>query len=116
MMPGNGLPCARGSKPMNDERETYLRPKVVGARIKRTEDPRLLTGLAVYTDDRQSPRVLHVAFRRSDQPHAKIRAIDCTAARTAPGVVAVITAEDLTDQVKPLVATSRIKNYHPTPL
>jgi aerobic carbon-monoxide dehydrogenase large subunit len=101
---------------MNDAREAYLRPKVVGARIKRTEDPRLLTGLGAYTDDRQTPRVLHAAFRRSDQSHAKICAIDCTAARTAPGVVAVFTAEDLADQVKPLVATSRMKNYHPTPL
>ncbi|MGB6284791.1 MAG: xanthine dehydrogenase family protein molybdopterin-binding subunit, partial [Xanthobacteraceae bacterium] len=101
---------------MSDVREAYLGPKVVGARIKRTEDPRLLTGLGAYTDDRQMPRVLHAAFRRSDQSHAKIRAIDCTAARTAPGVVAVFTAEDLADQVKPLVATSRMKNYHPTPL
>jgi carbon-monoxide dehydrogenase large subunit len=101
---------------MNDSPEIHVRPKIIGARIKRTEDPRLLTGLGAYTDDRQVTRVLHAAFRRSDQSHARIRAIDCTAARAAPGVVAVFTAEDLADQVKPLVATSRMKNYYATPI
>ena len=60
--------------------------------------------------------MLHVAFRRSDQAHARIRSIDCAAARAAPGVVAVLTAEDLSAAVRPLVATSRMPNYYPTPL
>jgi aerobic carbon-monoxide dehydrogenase large subunit len=101
---------------MNDAPEIHARPKIVGARIKRTEDPRLLTGLGAYTDDRQVMRVLHVAFRRSDQAHARIRSIDCAAARAAPGVIAVLTAEDLSAAVRPLVATSRMPNYYPTPL
>ena len=101
---------------MNDAPEIHARPKIVGARIKRTEDPRLLTGLGAYTDDRQVARVLHVAFRRSDQAHARIRSIDCSAARAAPGVVAVFTAEDLNAAVRPLVAISRMPNYYPTPL
>src|SRR6185295_10373591 len=84
-------------------------------RIKRTEDPRLLTGLGSYTDDRQVARVLHVAFRRSEHPHARILSIDCAAARAAPGVVAVLTADDLAD-IKPLLATSRMKGYHATPI
>ena len=100
---------------MNDVPEVHARPKIIGARVKRTEDPRLLTGLGAFTDDRQVPRVLHVAFRRSDQPHARIRATDCTAARAAPGVVAVLTADDLFGAVKPLVAVSRMANYHATP-
>ncbi len=100
---------------MNDAPEIHARPKIVGARVKRTEDPRLLTGLGAYTDDRQVMRLLHVAFRRSDQSHARIRAIDCSAARAAPGVVAVYTAADLAD-VKPLVAISRMANYHATPI
>jgi carbon-monoxide dehydrogenase large subunit len=99
---------------MNDAPEIHARPKIIGARIKRTEDPRLLTGLGAYTDDRQAARVLHVAFRRSDQSHARIRAIDCAAAGAAPGVVAVFTADDLTE-IKALVATSRMKNYFATP-
>jgi len=101
---------------MNDAPEIYTRPKIVGARIKRTEDPRLLTGVGAYTDDRQSASALHVAFRRSDQSHARIRAIDCSPARNAPGVVAVFTAEDLADLVMPIVATSRIPNYYATPI
>jgi carbon-monoxide dehydrogenase large subunit len=101
---------------MNDVPEVHARPKIIGARIKRTEDPRLLTGLGSYTDDRQVLRLLHVAFRRSDQSHARIRAIDVAAARQAPGVVAVFTADDLGDAVKPLFATSRMKNYYATPI
>jgi aerobic carbon-monoxide dehydrogenase large subunit len=100
---------------MNDTAEIHARPKIVGARIKRTEDPRLLTGCGAFTDDRQPARALHVAFRRSDQSHARIRAIDCSAARAAPGVVAVFTADDL-PEVKPLIAVSRLANYHPTPI
>src|ERR1700691_1283151 len=108
--------CAKVPTPMNDTPEIHARPKIIGARIKRTEDPRLLTGLGAYTDDRQVVRMLHAAFRRSDQSHARIRSSDCDAARAAPGVVAVFTAEDLADQVKPLYATSRMKNYHATPI
>ena len=91
------------------------RPKIIGARIRRTEDPRLLTGLGTYTDDRQVARMLHVAFRRSEHPHARIRAINCAAARAAPGVVAVLTAQDL-GEVAPLLATSRMKGYTATPI
>ena len=101
---------------MNDTPEIHARPKIVGARIKRTEDPRLLTGRGAYTDDRQVPGVAHVAFRRSEQSHARIRAIDCAAARAAPGVVAVFTAADWRDAVKPVVATSRMANYYATPI
>jgi carbon-monoxide dehydrogenase large subunit len=101
---------------MNDVPEIHVRPKIIGARIKRSEDPRLLTGLGAYTDDRQVMRLLHVAFRRSDQSHARIRAIDCAAARAAPGVIAVFTADDLSDTVKPLLATSRMANYYATPI
>ena len=102
--------------PMSDVDEIHARPKIVGARIKRTEDPRLLTGRGAYTDDRQPVGVLHVAFRRSDQSHARIVRIDCSAARAAPGVIAVFTAEDLSDAVKPVFATSRMKDYYATPI
>jgi carbon-monoxide dehydrogenase large subunit len=91
------------------------RPKHIGARIRRTEDPRLLTGLGSYTDDRQVARVLHVAFRRSEHPHARIMDIDCAAARAAAGVVAVLTAEDLA-HVKPVLAISRMRGYYATPI
>jgi carbon-monoxide dehydrogenase large subunit len=101
---------------MNDAPEIHARPKIIGARIKRTEDPRLLTGRGAFTDDRQVPRAAHVAFRRSEQSHARIGTIDCAAARAAPGVVAVFTAADWRDAVKPVVATSRMANYYATPI
>ncbi len=102
--------------PMSDVAEIHAQPKIVGARIKRAEDPRLLTGRGTYTDDRQPVGLLHVAFRRSDQSHARIVQIDCSAARAAPGVVAVFTAEDLSEAVKPVFATSRMKDYYATPI
>ena len=100
---------------MTELSNIHARPKIVGARIKRAEDPRLLTGAGSYTDDRQVPRLLHVAFKRSDHSHARIRSINCGAARVAPGVVAVLTAEDLAE-VKPLLATSRMPGYYATPI
>jgi aerobic carbon-monoxide dehydrogenase large subunit len=101
---------------MSDAPEIYARPKIIGARIKRTEDLRLLTGCGVYTDDRHLAGMLHVAFRRSDQSHARIREIDCAPARAAPGVIAVFTAGDFDGTVKPVVATSRMANYYATPI
>jgi aerobic carbon-monoxide dehydrogenase large subunit len=101
---------------MTDPAEIHARPKIIGARVKRTEDPRLLTGLGAYVDDRQVQRLLHVAFRRSEHSHARIRNIDCAAARATPGVVAVLTAEDLENLIKPLLATSRMAGYYATPI
>jgi carbon-monoxide dehydrogenase large subunit len=91
----------------------HARPKIIGARVKRTEDPRLLTGRGSFVDDRQV-NALHVAFRRSEHAHARIVSIDCAAARAAPGVIAVFTADDLS--VNPLVAASRMKGYYATPI
>jgi len=88
------------------------RPKIIGARVKRTEDPRLLTGRGSFVDDRTA--ALHVAFRRSEHAHARIRSMDCAAARAAPGVIAVFAVDDLS--VNPLVAASRMKGYYATPI
>jgi aerobic carbon-monoxide dehydrogenase large subunit len=101
---------------MTEQADLDLRPKLIGARIKRTEDPRLLTGLGSFVDDRQVAGVLHVAFRRSDHAHARVRSIDTAAAQAAPGVAAVFTSMDLEKTVKPLRATSRMKGYYATPI
>ena len=47
-----------------------------GERIKRNEDPRLLTGQGLFVDDVDLPHMLHVAFLRSPYAHAKINSID----------------------------------------
>ncbi len=69
--------------------------KYIGKRITRNEDPRLLTGKALFVDDVDLPGMLHAAFFRSDYPHARLRSIDVSAARQRSGVVAVYTAEDM---------------------
>jgi carbon-monoxide dehydrogenase large subunit len=75
--------------------------KYVGQRLTRTEDPRLLTGQALFVDDVEIPGMLHAAFLRSDYAHARLRSIDVSSARNRPGVVAVYTAEDMGDAWKP---------------
>ena len=59
------------------------------------EDKRILTGRGQFVDDLRLPRMVHAAFLRSPVPHALLTSVDVTAARQAPGVVAVLTAEDL---------------------
>ncbi len=75
--------------------------KYVGQRIKRNEDPRLLTGQALFVDDVQIPGMLHAAFFRSDYAHARVKRLDVSKAREHPGVVAVYTAKDMGDFWKP---------------
>src|SRR6266852_2070552 len=67
----------------------------VGQRVKRTEDPRLIKGLAHYVDDIRLPDTLHVAFVRSVYAHARIKSIDASEALKSPGVVAVYTGKDV---------------------
>jgi carbon-monoxide dehydrogenase large subunit len=71
---------------------------IIGTRVKRVEDPRFLTAGGTYSDDLRDPRLegaLHLTFVRSTMAHARLRSVDVTAAREAPGVVAVLTAADL---------------------
>ncbi len=72
-----------------------------GAPIKRNEDPRLLTGQALFVDDVELPGLLHAAFLRSSYAHARLKRIDASAARARTGVTAVYTAADLGDYWKP---------------
>ncbi len=69
--------------------------KLLGERIKRKEDPRLIQGRAHYVDDIKLDGMLHMAFMRSVHAHARIRSINFSAALAMPGVQAVFTGEDL---------------------
>ena len=66
-----------------------------GQVIRRREDPRLVTGAGQFVDDLPMPDCVHVAIVRSPHAHARLSAIDASAARRAPGVIAVVTGADL---------------------
>ena len=68
---------------------------LLGNAVRRVEDPDLLRGRSTFVDNTVVPGVLHAAFVRSPYAHARITAIDPSAAQAAPGVVAVYTAKDL---------------------
>ena len=68
---------------------------VLGAPVKRVEDPRFITGKGRYLDDIRLPGMVHIAILRSPYAHAKIRSIDTSAAKAAPGVLAVFVGADI---------------------
>ena len=68
---------------------------LVGQSVTRVEDDRLLIGNGRYIADLEPDGVLHAAFLRSPLAHARIKSIDVTAARRAPGVTAVYTGADM---------------------
>ncbi len=75
---------------------TVSKPEtLVGKRIRRQEDPRLITGTAVYVDDLKLPGMHHAAFVRSPHAAARIRSINTRAALALPGVAAVFTGADV---------------------
>jgi carbon-monoxide dehydrogenase large subunit len=93
---------------------------ILGTRVVRTEDPRLLTVGGSYTDDLRLPELdgaVRATFVRSPVAHARITGIDAGPALASPGVVAVLTAADLDDipaagdepTAEPLLAADRVR-------
>ena len=70
-------------------------PPHIGRAVRRVEDERLITGRGRYAGDIKLDGTVHLAVSRSPLPHARIQAIDTSAAKAMPGVVAVWTASDL---------------------
>ncbi len=73
-----------------------------GQPLKRLEDPRLLTGNGSFVDDIRLPNMLYACILRSPHAHARIRSIEVAAARLLPGVVAVLTADDIAGGLRDL--------------
>ena len=69
--------------------------QMIGASIKRVEDPRFITGKGLYTDDIQLPGLTYAVFVRSPHAHAKINSLNISAARAMPGVAAIYTGADM---------------------
>src|SRR3954462_12018035 len=72
-------------------------PQIFGNSLKRREDPRFITGKAVYTDDVVLPRMSYAVMVRSPHAHARITRIDATKAQAIPGVLGVFTGQDVKD-------------------
>src|SRR5246500_5444010 len=69
--------------------------RLIGKRMPRKEDARLLTGRGTFVDDVVLPGMLHVAFVRSPVARGRIRSMDVSNARDLSGVLAVLTAKDI---------------------
>ena len=83
----------------------------VGQAVRRKEDLRLLTGRGNYLDDMTLPDQAYAHILRSPHAHARIIAIDTSAATAAPGVVAVLTAADLeTDGIGDVPCLAPVKS------
>jgi CO/xanthine dehydrogenase Mo-binding subunit len=76
--------------------------RYVGQPVERVEDPSLLTGRTEFIDNFTLPGMLHCAILRSPHAHARVRSVDATAAETALGVHAVVTAEDFRRWCRPI--------------
>ena len=72
-----------------------MRVSTIGARVLRLEDQALVTGQGRFVDDIAGAGALAAAFARSPHPHALVRDIELGAARAGPGVIAVLTLDDL---------------------
>src|SRR6187455_1672318 len=81
---------------------SVVTPKMIGSRVKRREDPRLIQGLATYVDDIKLAGMQHLAFKRSDVAHGRIRSIDTSAAEAMDGVEAVFTGAQLAAFLPPM--------------
>ena len=91
--------------------------KGIGARVVRKEDQRFVTGKGRYTDDINQPGQAFAVFVRSPHPHAKINGIDRSAAEAMPGVLAVLTGEDVAaDKLGNLICGWLVKSKDGSPM
>src|SRR5688572_20731840 len=81
---------------------TPVLPKLVGQRVKRREDPRLIQGRGTYVDDVKIAGMQHIAFKRSDVAHGRITSIDVSAAQAMDGVEAVFTGAQIAEFLAPM--------------
>ena len=81
---------------------TPVLPKLVGQRVKRREDPRLIQGRGTYVDDVKIAGMQHLAFKRSDIAHGRIRSVDTSAAEAMDGVEAVFTGAQIAGLLAPM--------------
>src|SRR5271165_344061 len=102
--PGEGLS-------VSDRPNSYI-----GKTVPRPNLDRLMQGRGTYVSDIELPRMAHVVFLRSPHAHAKIGAIDASAAKQMPGVIAVVTGGELAAIITPWVGVlSHLKGLKSVP-
>jgi len=82
--------------------------RFIGKPLKRKEDPRLIQGISHYVDDLQLAGMHYAAFARSPYAHAKIRSVDLSKARHAPGVVLALSGADIDGAVQAVPCAAQI--------
>ncbi|MBV9432956.1 MAG: xanthine dehydrogenase family protein molybdopterin-binding subunit [Hyphomicrobiales bacterium] len=89
----------------------------IGAAVRRKEDHRFITGKGRYTDDINRPGQAHAYFLRSPHAHAKIKSLDVQDAKTKPGVLAILTGDDIAaDKVGGLICGWMIHSKDGSPM
>src|SRR5487761_91220 len=76
--------------------------RIIGTSVLRIEDVPLITGEGRYVDDLKPPNCLHLSLFRSQYAHARIKSVDISQAQNHPGVVLVVTGEQIMRMCKPI--------------
>src|SRR6516225_8418197 len=101
----------QGPLSMLDRPNSYI-----GKLLPRPNLERLMQGRGLYVSDLELPRMAHVVFLRSPHAHAKIIAIDAASAKQKPGVIAVVTGQELASVITPWVGVlSHLKGLKSAP-
>jgi len=88
----------------------------IGKSVPRPNLDRLMQGRGLYVSDMVLPRMVHVVYARSPHAHARIVRIDADAAKRAPGVIAIVTGEQLATVITPWVGVlSHLKGLKSAP-
>lgn len=87
--------------------------RFIGKPLKRKEDPRLIQGISHYVDDLQLAGMHYAAFLRTPYAHAKIRSVDLSKARHAPGVVLALSGADVDGAVQAVPCAAQIPDMKP---
>src|SRR5690242_5920721 len=101
-------PPSTGGTTMGAAQAERTPSQLVGARVRRLEDPRFLTGRGRYLDDIRVPGMLEAAVLRSPHAHARIVSIDAGRALARPGVFDVVTGAEIRELARPQPVIWRI--------
>src|SRR5262245_17300766 len=114
-------PGRRGAAPrdrslvsVTDDVRSGVATRLIGAHVKRFEDPRLLTGRGRYLDDIRLPGLIHAAFVRSPHAHACLTSVDLSAALGGAEVVAALAGRELAGKLRPLAPRLEAEGFAAT--